>query len=63
MGNQAEDVTVERKRGVEVGDRNANVGNTRCLGHRFSGHKTKTDAVERQRPAKVIGDPAPGQGS
>jgi hypothetical protein len=61
MGNQTEDVTVEGKRGVEIGHRHANVGNTGCLGHEVSGHETRTSAAIAAW-AKVIGARALGQG-
>lgn len=41
MGNQPKDVTVKGKGGFEIGDRHANVGNSGCLGHIFSGHETR----------------------
>jgi hypothetical protein len=36
--SEAEDVAIERERGVEIRHRHANVGNTGCLGHHISGH-------------------------
>ena len=45
MGNQAKNVTVESKGGVQIGDRHANVGNTGCLGHGVSGHEITTDTA------------------
>ena len=61
MGNQPEDVTVEGKGGLEIGDRHANVGNTGCLGHIISGHATRPTPLSAAS-AKVIGARPRGQG-
>jgi hypothetical protein len=61
VGHQAQDVTVERQGGVEVGHRNANVGNTGCLGHMISGHETRQQHHSGGAGQKVIGAKARGQ--